>query len=349
MNSSHEQSVITATIHPSTLAFLSLLQIIQKDFFRCAGPVFILIGTISGIISLFVFTQKDLRKSPCSIYFIAYNISTLVLIYISFLPIVLEIGYELTPTTYHLILCRIRLFTTFLMNCLCPFYLLLASVDRMLVTSPNARTRQRSTHRFAYKSILIGTIAWIVGFSHVLIFAELIRIETGKIICYVQLGLYSAIISYCSLVKEVLIPSFMILFGLTSIRNIRHIRINIITTSTTSSYPNHTGHSTNSARTKDRQLILMLLIDITIYIFFSFIMAVTLMYEQITRDKHKSLEQFQIESLIKSIAMFAAHIPFCINSYANLLVSKTFRKEVKELFTCRRMIYTSQPSSTYNR
>jgi len=335
-------------------AFIFSVQIGQKNFFRFAGPIFIFIGTLSGILSLFVFTQKGLRKSPCSIYFIAYNISTLVLIYISFLPIILEIGYELTPTTYNLFLCRLRLYTTFLMNCLCPFYLLLASVDRTLVTSPNARTRQRSTHRLAYQSIVIGTIIWIIGLSHVLVFSDLIRIETGNTICYVQLGWYSAAITYGSLIKEILIPSLMIIFGLTSIRNIRHVRINILTTTTASIsyYPNHTGNNNtnlNSARAKDRQLILMLLVDITIYVFFSLIMAVTLMYEQITRDKRKTLEKLHIELLIKSIAMFAAHIPFCINSYANLLVSKTFRKEVKELFVCKKIVYTSQVSSNYNR
>jgi hypothetical protein len=56
------------------------------------------------------------------------------------------------------------------------------------------------------------------------------------------------------------------------------------------------------------------------------------MYEQITLNGSKTVEGFYTEALVKSVAMFAAHIPFCINSYANLLVSKTFRKEVKELF-----------------
>ena len=54
------------------------------------------------------------------------------------------------------------------------------------------------------------------------------------------------------------------------------------TTASISYYPNHTGNNNtnlNSARAKDRQLILMLLVDITIYVFFSLIMAVTLMYE----------------------------------------------------------------------
>ncbi len=68
-------------------------------------------------------------------------------------------------------------------------------------------------------------------------------------------------------------------------------------------------------------------------------MAISLMYEQITLNRPKTAEVFQIETFVKSIAMFTAHIPFCINSYANLLVSKTFRKEVKDLLLWKRIIY----------
>lgn len=326
------------SLSAASLVYINPLITAQKNLFRFGGPIFIFIGTVSGILSLIVFTQKYLRKSPCSIYFNAYNIAILVLIYGSFLPITLEIGYDITPVIYHLLLCRLRLFTTFLLNCLCPFYLLLASVDRVLVTSPNARTRQRSTHRLAFFSIIIGTICWIIGLSHVLVFSEIIVLLTGTSVCYVTLGWYSKAISYVSLVKEILIPLLMTFFGLWSIRNIRNIRRITIATNSTSGIGNHVGTNSISSRARDRQMILMLLIDITIYIFFSLIMAISLMYEQITLNRVKTLEVFQVETFVKSVAMFTAHIPFCVTCYANLLVSKTFRKEVKHLLSWKRLL-----------
>ena len=342
MNSTTEE-VVNINLHPSIIAYIINLTIAQENLFRFGGPICIFIGTISGILGLIVFTQKGLRKSPCSIYFTAYNIAILILIYISFLPLTLELGYDIVPASYNLFLCRLRLYITFLLNCLCPFYLLLASVDRVLVTSPNARTRRRSTHRLAYISILIGTLCWIIGLSHVLIFSKIITIETGSTVCYLTLGWYSAAISYGSLTKEILIPLLMSIFGLWAIRNVRRVRrVTIGTTTTTSGIVYQTGGILNSTRAKDRQLMLMLLVDITIYIFFSLILAISLMYEQITRNRYKSLEVFQVELLVKSIAMFTAHIPFCLNSYANLLVSKTFRKEVKELLLWKRVIYICQ-------
>jgi len=218
----------------------------------------------------------------------------------------------------------------------------LAFVDRILVTSPNARTRQRSTHRLAYISIIIGTLCWIFSLSHVLVFSNIIPITAGKLICYLKLGWYSMAISYGSLIKETLIPLLMTFFGLWSIKNIRKVRRIVMTSTSISSIGNQTATGLNSSRSKDRQLILMLLVDTTIYSFFSLIMAISLMYEQITLNRPKPAEVFQIETFVKSIAMFTAHIPFCINSYANLLVSKTFRKEVKDLLLWKRIIYICQ-------
>lgn len=321
-----------------SLAFINSLLKVQQNLYRFGGPIFIFIGTVSGILSLIVFTQKCLRKSPCSIYFNAYNIATLILIYGSFLPTTLEMGYDITPTIHHRTLCRLRLFTSFLFNCLCPFYLLLASVDRVLVTSPNARTRQRSTHRLAFLSIIIGTICWIIALAHVLVYSEIITLQTGQRVCYPTLGWYSKAISYVSLVKEILIPLLMAFFGLWAIRNIRNIRRITIATNSTSGVGNQTATSSISSRARDRQMILMLLVDITIYIFFSLLMAISLMYEQITLDPNKDFKVFFVETFVKSIAIFASHIPFCVTCYANLMVSKTFRKEVIDLLSWKRLV-----------
>jgi hypothetical protein len=341
LNSSLEKSFRMSS-PPFSIDYIESLKAAQKNLYRYGGPVFVVIGTVSGILDLIVFTQKSLRKNPCSIYFTAYNIAVLFLIYTSFLPLTLEIGYNIIPATYNLFLCRLRLYTTFLFNCLCPFYFILASFDRVIVTSPHARTRRKSTDRLAYRSIVIGTLCWISGLCHVLIFSDIIQLITGDFVCYVQLGWYSMAISYGSLIKEILIPLLMIIFGLWSIRNIRNVRRTALAPSSISEVGNQGGTSLNSVRSRDRQLILMLLVDITIHIFFSFIMAISLMYEQITWNRVKTVEGFYIEMLIKSVAMFTAHVPFCINSYANLLVSKAFRREVKELLLWKRVICIRQ-------
>ena len=88
---------------------------------------------------------------------------------------------------------------------------------------------------------------------------------------------------------------------------------------------------------KDRQFISMLLIDILNYALFSFMFAIFLIYQQITENPVKNFEQIQIEIFVRNLCLFIIGIPFCISCNANLLVSKTFRGEVKKLLLRKRM------------
>jgi hypothetical protein len=96
----------------------------------------------------------------------------------------------------------------------------------------------------------------------------------------------------------------MAIFGLWSIKNIRTVRRITVASVSGTGTGSHTGNRLNSIRSKDRQLILMLLIDITMYIFFSFMMAISLMHEQITLNRLKSTEEKETEILVKSVATF---------------------------------------------
>ncbi len=86
---------------------------------------------------------------------------------------------------------------------------------------------------------------------------------------------------------------------------------------------------------KDRQLVLILLTEISVYMIFSWMESIYLMYQQVTQYNTKSLIQREIELFISNVSGFSYYITFCIGFYTNLLVSKTFRIEVKKLFFCK--------------
>ena len=145
---------------------LAALSSVQYYLFRFACPIVMLLGSIGGIINLMVFIQKILRKNSCSIYFIAYNIVNIIYIYAAPFYATLNIGYNIDASIQNLVLCRLRLYTTVLFNCLCSFYLVLAAIDRVLITSSNVRTWQRSTLRMAYIYVIGGIIFWVLFHSH---------------------------------------------------------------------------------------------------------------------------------------------------------------------------------------
>jgi hypothetical protein len=308
----------------------------QTYLYQVGCPILMFIGTLGCVLNLIVFTQKNLRKNPCSIYFITYNLSNFVYIYSSLLSLTLSVGYNIDPSAYNLAICHLRLYIIILFNCLSPFYLILASIDRILITSPNARTRRRSTPHFACMCIIFGTLFWVLFHSHALILTNITQLGPNYFLCYFQSGIYLVFISYYSFIKELLAISLMILCGLWSIKNIQNTHrvrpapdLSVSRTGIESNL-----HSTSS---KDRQLMFMLLLDTTIYGLFSFMFAIFLMYQQITQNYIKSADQIQIENIIRNICLFGVGVPFCSSCYTNLIASKTFRKKVKKVFSWKRI------------
>jgi hypothetical protein len=316
---------------------LAVLKSAELYLYQVGGPILMFIGTIGCLLNLSVFTQKNLRKNPCSIYFIAYNLANFIYIYSSLLSLTLGIGYEIDPSAYNLGICHLRLYITILFNCLSPFYLILAAIDRILITSPNALTRQKSTRRLAYACLGGGTLFWALFHSHALILSNITQIGPNIFLCYYEQGNYLAFISYYSIIKEIIALSLMIFCGLWSIKNIRSThRITAATDLSVTRIGGVTGNLRSNS-SKDRQLMFMLLMDITIYALFSFVFAISLMYTQITQNYIKSADRLQIESIVTFICLYSAGIPFCTSCYANLIVSKTFRKEVKKIFSWKRI------------
>lgn len=308
----------------------------QLYLFRYGCPILIFLGTVSCIMNLSVFTQKNLRKNPCSIYFIAYNLANFVFIYSLLLPLTLGTGYSIDLSIQNLGLCHLRIYASLLFDCLSPFYLILASIDRILITSPNALIRQKSTLRLAYICIACGTLFWALFHIHALIFGTILQLGPDYFVCYYQLGVYFTFMAYYAVIKQTLALTLMIICGLWAIKNVRRMRrVGVVTEFSVSRTVGETNSRSTSS--KDRQLVLILLMDITIYGLFSFSYAILLMYQIITENDIKSLQQQTIEAIVTDLCLFSLGIPFCTSFYANFIVSKTFRKELKKVLSWKRI------------
>jgi hypothetical protein len=327
---------------------VALLTQVLTDLYQYVGLILISIGTVSSILSLIVFTKKNLRKSPCSIYFVAVNVGNLLLIYGSFLPTLLENGFNINPSIYNLPLCHFRFYLLLIFDMLSPTYLIFASIDRVLYTSRNAGTRRRSTRRLAYICIIGITLFWLIFHIHALFFTTIMELLPGYIICYFQNGIYLTLIGYYSIVfKGILVPLCMLILAFWTVKNVRSVgRVAPVLAFSGSvgrvapipafegSVAAVTGNM-NSSKSKDRQLIRILLMDIIVYIVFSLMISLVLMYAQITQYRSKDVVQLQIDAFLVNTGTFSAYIPYCIGCYTNLLVSATFRREVKNFLMCK--------------
>jgi hypothetical protein len=310
--------------------FIASLALAQTNLYRYGGPILIGIGTVSCILALLVFTQKSLRKNPCSICFMAFSIANFLSIYLSQLLDVLQIGFDIGVVTNSISFCRIRFYLSFMLVCLAPSYLVMASIDRTLITSSNARTRKWSNRRTASIYIAAVTLFWMLFHIHAFIYTDLIQLGPNYAICYFQPGTYTVFVGYYALVVALIPFLLTTICGLLTTRNLRRLR-RVKHAFVASNNNNIAAAHSRIVNEKERQLIIMCLVEIVTYVIFCFPEFIILFYEQITQYQVKSDEQGMIEQLVQSVASFSLRIPFSISSYTYLIVSKTFRAEIKGL------------------
>lgn len=315
------------------------LYAIQIEIFRIGGPILIGIGTISCLLNLMVFSKSTLRKNPCAIYFIILNIINFLYFYLGLTFTVLAVGYSIDPSTTNLIFCRFRYYMAFVLACWQSSCLVLAAIDRTLFTSPNVRIRQRSTCRLvAICSLSIGFF-WLLVNIHAWFFTEILQFGPGYFVCFYQAGLYNIIMSYyAAIINGMLPPILLTIFGWLTIRNIQKIRGPAVHSRTTDR--STTGvNRPYTIQSKDRQLIRILLVDISTFILCKFPVAIMFIYQQITQYAEKSSDQQVIEQCILQLTFFWYFVNNGIGCFTNLFISKTYRSELKDLLTTIRRMF----------
>ncbi|CAF0849956.1 unnamed protein product [Adineta steineri] len=319
------------------MSTVSLFYSIEHNLFQFGGPILAGVGTISCILNLLVFTKSSLRKNPCAICLIAVNISNFLFIYFGLLFTILATGYNIDPSSYNIFCCRFRFYIATVLPCYESSCLILASIDRTLLTSSNATTRQRSTRRATIISIISICLFWTVFHVHAWIFTQILEYGPNYFVCFNQPGAYTVFITYYSLtINGILPPALMTIFGCWTVKNIRQARrIGQRLTAV------HTGiiavGRSHILQSKDQQLIRMLLVDTITYVICKSPLIILYIYEQITQYTEKSAEQLAIEQAILQITYFLFFTESCIGCYTNILVSKTFRKELKRILTNTRL------------
>ncbi|CAF1548754.1 unnamed protein product [Adineta ricciae] len=213
------------------------------------------------------------------------------------------------------------------------FQVIFASIDRVLITSSKVTIRQRSNLRLSYIYLIIGTVFWLLFHSPAWFFTTITEVNENNFMCFYEIGSYLVFISFYSIIKESSSIILLILFGLWAVKNIRRLhRVTLPTISLQSRINRAEG--TYKINPKDQQFVSMVLIDIIIFSICSSMAAIFLTHQQITQYENKSFEQIQISIFLKEITVFCLHIPFSTSCYTNLIVSKAYRKAMKNVFLC---------------
>ena len=66
-------------------------------------------------------------------------------------------------------------------------------------------------------------------------------------------------------------------------------------------------------RSRDRQFILLLAVDILVYVFCNAMLAVVIIREQLTQYHAKWVTQAEVGKALRNIGQFSSHVLFCIS------------------------------------
>jgi len=190
----------------------------QKITFYCS-IIIITIGTIGCFCNFITFSSLKLRKTSCSLYFLAAAIFDLLTLDFGMLTRFLAdyFGYALFNQSR--VYCKIRQYLVTTLPAIATYFIVLAAMDRFMSTSSKLIYRSFATIKYAKWIASFPLVLCISSYIHYMIFADL------RPTCSLQSGAYGIFTVVYSIVWTSLIPHFLMLcFGFGTIWHIRMIR-----------------------------------------------------------------------------------------------------------------------------
>ena len=302
------------------------LQIAQGQLLRYMPLITIVTGIIGNTLNCFIFTRRSLRRNSCSIYFLASSIANFFGIFFGCVTRLLSSFHIDPPPTQMALYCKTKTFLTYIGLAASTWFIVGACADRYASSSSTVRIRSFSEVKVARRVVcLISILVICVYFQMNFCFDG--NVQSAN--CYPSSPLCNTFNDFSLLVTYSLFPPIlMFIFGLMTIRNIRNGL--------------QARRQTNA---KDRQLTMMLIIQVVCIALLSMPISIQKIYTEMTLYQSKSSEQKIIESFFATFVVLLALMNTSTSFYLFTLTGKVFRKELKFLFFSNRRRADVGPSA----
>ena len=149
----------------------------------------LIIGNIGCIFNTIIFRRPYFKSSSCSRYFLASSSANAFQLIIGLTASILDFGFSIHPHHHSLILCKFRNYSINIAGFLSQTYLLIACIDRYLITTCYRRMSQMV---IANRIIFFNACFWFINLSHMLIYSE---ISSPKSFCFYSSSSYILFLS----------------------------------------------------------------------------------------------------------------------------------------------------------
>lgn len=235
------------------------------------------------------------------------------------------------PNPYNTLSSYCKAHNYIVQSCSMAYRLLMAiaCIDRYLHTSNNISRQEMLNIRVTYRIIIITTIVCLCLSIHVSIWSDI----SGNIctITSVPVVIYNNI--YVFIVSGLIPIPIMLICALLIQRNLANKRKNV------ERMRNIRGREHQQ---KDRQVLLMLSVQILVYLISNLPWLGIMSYLVFTYNQIKSPYQNTIESLIRYFFYFLAYTYPVVSFYMYTLSSRTFRRELMKMLKSALICYRKQ-------
>jgi len=297
----------------------STLTTIQTQLNNYGYPIFMVLGNIGNVFIIGLFSQQ--RQNACSIYLISAAVVNMLYLtftgFIQIFPI-----YYADGTIRAIILCKIYTYAINVIGQMAKTMLVLACIDRFLMTNERVSFRLLSTPKRAKYLIFFSIIFWLLLTIHIPIARTVVNGECGAF------GIYSTIYSVYAIIFVGLIPTIISgIFGYLTYHNMRqrHVRIQPVVQN-----PNDANIS---IQRRGQALLIIVIAEVVTYVITTAVFPLIELEMIISQYliPNKSSQYLQIESFILNIAHLLLFINSAAPFYTYLISSKSFRRDFKQL------------------
>ncbi|UJR17783.1 hypothetical protein I4U23_004682 [Adineta vaga] len=293
--------------------YISSLYYIRTQFALYVSIPIYFISFISELFSIIVLLSlKTFRQSSCAFYLLFMSIFNFIRLIFSTSFVVISMAFPVDWTSAIVYYCSIRNLVVATCVISAVTMLCLAIIDQYLATCSRPQWQQWSTIRLAHRLTIIVSILWTIhAISYMIFFRQLSLINTA--ICassdpiFFQYHIYGYVLTLSNL-----IPFVAIIFGILSYRNARTLttRINPLV-----------------RRELDKQLTIMVLVEICVYVCTYFPYSITSGFLSLNTNRDPVvLAQM---NLINAVTLTVNILTNGNSFYTYICVSKRFRRQAK--------------------
>ncbi|CAF1340890.1 unnamed protein product [Adineta steineri] len=249
----------------------------------------LILGVVGNLSSCIVFRQKQFRSNGMSLLFTAAS-------FFNIIVLVYGIGTSLytldhiSPDTYSIVFCKIRLYVRHIFLMIVRSYIILACVAAFALSSSKTTLRSLCQPRYVKWAIVGVPFVWPLIALHMPLLTIIENNQCVNIDSYIF-----PFAIYFFLIVGVIPVFLMTLFIFLTIRNLRLLHNRIQSSIATPV----------KFKSRDRQFIRMLSALVLMYISTNLFYPTNVLYSAITHWTNKSSERIAIESIISSVTTAA--------------------------------------------